>query len=60
MEPIYRKLRQAEKSGKIKGKNFEELMAAAAAANIMPLDELKQIKEVYQLHLEIVSVDEFL
>jgi acyl-CoA dehydrogenase len=58
-EAVEAKIRAAQKSGAIRGKNSEELAQAALAARVIGAEEQTLLKRAAQLRDEVIRVDHF-
>jgi acyl-CoA dehydrogenase len=58
-EAVEAKIRAAQKSGAIRGKNSEELAQAALAARVIGAEEQALLKRAAQLRDEVIRVDHF-
>jgi acyl-CoA dehydrogenase len=58
-EPVERKLREAQKAGRIAGETTEELAAAALAAAVITAEEHAQLDRAARLRNEVIRVDDF-
>ena len=58
-EPFERKVRAAQKAGRIAGESPEALALAAAAAGVIAAAEHAQLQRARALHDEVVRVDDF-
>jgi acyl-CoA dehydrogenase len=58
-EPIERKVRAAQKAGRIAGEEGEALWAAAAAAGVIDAADLARLKRAAALRDEVIRVDDF-
>ena len=58
-EAIEKGVMKAVKSGKVKGKTWDEQIKAAHLANIITEAQLGQLQEVYAIRQEIIAVDDF-
>ena len=59
IEPLEKKIKKAEREGSIQGHNFLELVAAAAAKNILTPTEAEKIRAVDEARMAIIMVDDF-
>lgn len=58
-EPLERKLGKAIKAGELAGYTWEDQLASAVDRGVVSHEEAKQLREVRELVLEIIAVDEF-
>jgi acyl-CoA dehydrogenase len=59
IEPIEKAVRYAQRKGKITGRDMNELMQAAVAAEIISAEDLQQWKETCELRDQVINVDDF-
>lgn len=58
-EPLEKKIHQAKHDGVIEGKNLQELVDAALAAEVISEEEAKQILTTHRLCMNVINVDDF-
>ena len=58
-EPLERKLGKAIKAGEVDGMTWEEQLASAEAQGMFSEAEAEQLREVRELVMEIIAVDDF-
>ena len=58
-EPIERKVRAAQKAGRIAGEGGAELASAAVAAGVITAAEQAQLQRATVLRDEVIRVDDF-
>ena len=58
-EPLEKRIRLALRQKTIKGKNFDEIVAAAAVADIVNKKEAEQLLSAYEARMKIINVDDF-
>ncbi len=59
VEPILHKINQAERRHQIRGYNLEELINSACKSQVITAEEAKQLREVEELRMRIIQVDDF-
>ncbi|MGE5625364.1 MAG: acyl-CoA dehydrogenase [Bacillota bacterium] len=59
LEPVERRIREAEKAGKLKAKRGASPLAAAEEAGLVSLQEARDLARLEELTAEIVAVDDF-
>ncbi len=57
--PLQKRLVTAQRKGDIKGKDFDELVDSAIAAEILSESEAQQLKSMHEARMSLINVDDF-